>query len=486
MNIKNIDIDNLNDIILPDVKRKTKPLMVIQSPFGTRSGYGDHSRDIIKGLIESDKYDIKLLSTRWGDTPMNALEFESEEWRNKFVEHTLVNTQEIQHIVQNKLIDIFIQITIPNEFNPVGKFNIGITAGIETNLCSGEWVLGMNRMDLNIVPSNHAKTVFENSEWTMKDERTGQESQLKCTKPIKVLFEGNDNKKYYPIKYKEYTSSKDIQSSMIVKDLNEFSKDSDFNFLFVGHWLNGDFGEDRKDVSGLIYTFLHTFNSKNKDDKKPSLILKANLTNNSIGDRLTLQKYIDNIKNRVKGELRRVGVEDINLPKIMLLHGQLTDTQMNLLYNHPSIKTMVSFTKGEGYGRPLQEFASTGKPVIASNWSGQIDFLDPHYNVLLEGDLKQVHPSVVWKDVILQESQWFTVDYKKAKEVLIDMYKKYNSYKINGLNNTNYISSYFSLDKMNEMLVSIIDEYTQEQPIPDISTNLNEVKDALTMEMENG
>ena len=51
-----------------------KPLVLVTAPVATRSGYGNHSRDICRALIELDKYDIKINSVRWGTTPMNALE----------------------------------------------------------------------------------------------------------------------------------------------------------------------------------------------------------------------------------------------------------------------------------------------------------------------------------------------------------------------------------------------------------------------------
>ena len=51
-----------------------KPLMLITGPVATRSGYGSHSRDLVKSLIAMDKFDIKINSLRWGNCPMNALD----------------------------------------------------------------------------------------------------------------------------------------------------------------------------------------------------------------------------------------------------------------------------------------------------------------------------------------------------------------------------------------------------------------------------
>ena len=44
-----------------------------------------------------------------------------------------------------------------------------------------------------------------------------------------------------------------------------------FAFLFVGQWVKGGFGEDRKDIARMIKVFLETFVNKSK---MPALILK--------------------------------------------------------------------------------------------------------------------------------------------------------------------------------------------------------------------
>ena len=53
-----------------------KPTLVFQAPVATRSGYGDHARDLLHSLYKLDKFDIKVISTRWGATPMDALNYD--------------------------------------------------------------------------------------------------------------------------------------------------------------------------------------------------------------------------------------------------------------------------------------------------------------------------------------------------------------------------------------------------------------------------
>ena len=393
-----------------------KPICVVSCPIDTFSGYGARSRDFVKSIIEAkDKeWDIKIIPQRWGDTPWNFLSQDSP-LRQRFI--TGLKTQP----------DIWIQITVPNEFQRVGKYNIGVSAGIETTVYPPAFIEGSNRMDLNLVSSNHSKQVALQTTFEKKDKNTDQQvGVLKLEKPIEVLFEGLDLEKYY----KKPSSSK----LNILKDIPE-----EFCFLYTGHWLPGHFGEDRKNVALLIKTFLETF--KGSGRKKPALVLKTNMVNYSLLDRETVIRQINRIRDMVSG----------NLPNIYLLHGEVTDEEMNKLNNDPKIKSFVSFTKGEGYGRPLAEAAITGKPVIVSNWSGQTDFINPEYNILIGGELKQVHESSA-NDFLLKESHWFNINTDIASRAMKDVFKHYKKYWEKSRKQTQYLKDNFSFDKMTEKL----------------------------------
>ena len=314
-----------------------KPLLVFQAPVATRSGYGDHSRDILKSLFELDKYDVKIVPTRWGNTPQDQINPQTE-FGKKILENIVTKV--------DRQIDIFIQVSVANEFKKVGKYNIGITAGVETTVIPKEFIDGANKMDLILVPSKFTKSLFDATQYQEQDKQTKQVIRtFKTEKPVEVLFEGVDIERYvnYP------KSEVDILEGI----------ETNFNFLFVGHWLKGKLGEDRKDVGMLIKTFSTVFKYLPKD-KRPGLILKTSHAGFSVIDRENIREKIENV------------IKDLSdVPPIYLLHGDLSDTEMAQLYNHPKVKAMVSFTKGEGYGRPLAEFATTGKPMIVSNWSGQ-------------------------------------------------------------------------------------------------------------------
>ena len=412
-----------------------KNTFVISCPIDTYSGYGSRSRDLVKALINLDKYDVKVMPQRWGNTPWGFIEHHQEEWG--FLQSHILTGQMTQQP------DIWTQITVPNEFQPIGKYNIGITAGIETTICAPQWIEGMNRMNLNLVSSEHAKKVFQDSKFQKQDEKTKQVvGNIELTAPVEVLFEGVDITKYF--------ASPLTPTSEIGQALDGIEED--FAFLFTGHWLQGDIFQDRKDVGGLVKIFLESFKNKSK---KPALILKTMSGPTSIVDRDNILRKLDALRKSINSK---------NLPNIYLFHGEISDDGMNQLYNHSKIKAMVSFTKGEGFGRPLLEFTQTKKPVIASNWSGQIDFLNPEFTSLIPGTLTNIHPSAQVPDMLIEGSQWFTVDYGFAGGLLRDYFDNYKKYQDNGKRLAHYCKTNFSFEKMQEKLDIILTANIPEFP----------------------
>jgi glycosyltransferase involved in cell wall biosynthesis len=399
-----------------------KPTLVFQAPVATRSGYGDHARDLLHSLYKLDKFDIKIISTRWGSTPMDALNYDKS--FHKWIVDNIIPS------IQQKP-DIYIQVTVPNEFQPLGFYNIGITAAIETTACALDWIHGCNRMDLIIVPSEHSKKSLADTVYNETNQQTGQLiAQHKIQKPIEILFEGFDEDDFGTDEVAHITELDSIKE--------------DFAFLFVGHWLKGDLGEDRKNVGMMIKSFALAF----KNEKvKPALILKTSSAGFSVMDR---EKTIKKIKEVLGKDYGKVPV--------YFLHGDLTPAQMNGLYEHPKVKAMLNFTKGEGFGRPLLEFSLTGKPILVSNWSGHLDFLK-NGAVLLEGELKPVHESAA-DQFLLKESQWFNVNISKALVLIKDVYKNYNKYKVEAFQLGKQNKQNFGLQKMTELFDTILNQYS--------------------------
>ena len=425
-----------------------KKLMLICAPVTSRSGYGDHARDLVTSFMKSEM-NIYIMDVPWGDCPRDFLKKNSSEYKN--IIDSLI-TKSNQLTIQP---DIYVDIRIPNEFETHGKYNIGITAGIESNVVSQAFLEGCNKMDLVIVPSEHSKNGFTDTKYDKvqktpdgKQEKVGE---MKLEKPIEVLFEGIDEDIYKPLKKDE-----------IDKEFFDWLNDEvpeKFAFLFVGQWCKGGYGEDRKDIGKLIKVFYEAFANKKK---QPALILKTSGATFSIMDNEETKRKINQIKKYFPPEWK--------LPNVYLLHGDLSKEEMNYLYNHPKVKSMVSFTHGEGFGRPLLEATMTELPVLAPGWSGQIDFLDPNLSLLMPGNLKPIPESVVWENILVKEGQWINIEEDIAYKALNEMYINNSEYQKKA-KKLQSINKKFTLSKMTEALQDIMSKHYKE-PSKHVDLNL--------------
>lgn len=408
-----------------------KPTIVISCPIDCYAGYGARARDFVKALIDIDKYDVKILPQRWGQTRWGYLKDHND---------TTFTPRIISNLTQQP--DVFVQISIPNEFQKVGKYNIGVTAGIETTLCDPSWIKGANNMDLLIVSSNHAVESFNRSKFDVTDNTTGiVTDRIELKTKVEVLFEGVETTKFF----KEL----DYPESSMSKELNTITEN--FLFLTTGHWMQGDFGEDRKNLGFTIKSFLETFkNTKNA----PALLLKSHTSTTSVMDRERMLDKIDGIRKTVRG----------SLPNIYLLHGEVSDQEMNELYNHPKVKALVSLPKGEGFGRPFLEFSLINKPIIASSWSGHTDFLDRSLVRYVKGDLTPVHKSAAVKNMILEQAQWFSPDPIDVGKAYKDVYKNYSQWKVKAKKQGYKSKTQFSYESMVETLKNILQTNIPEVP----------------------
>ena len=412
-----------------------KPLILVTAPVETRSGYGNHSRDICQALIEMDKYDVRIQSVRWGSTPPNALEKDNPI-------HQEIDKRILRQPSMEKQPDLHLHIVIPNEFQPIAKINLGMTAGIEHTIPPASWVEGCNRMDKVIFTSEFSRDSFVDVVFDKLDNKTKQvEGQLKLEKPTDVLFEGADTN--------VYKETKEISEKLNQK----FSKiNEDFCFLFVGHWLSGNLGEDRKDIGMMLKVFYTMFkNQKNP----PALILKTSGAGFSIMDRNEMMKKINLVKDSMKAD---------KLPNVYLLHGDLSDEEMNQMYNHPKVKAHLTFTHGEGFGRPLLEASFSGKPIIAPISTGQADFLDREYTIEIPHVMTKVAPNAFPKEYVTPDSQWSTVKYSVASALMRDVFKNYDKYKIRGKKQMIVNRENFSFESMKTKLIDMVENVMSDIP----------------------
>lgn len=404
-----------------------KPVCVIQGPVASRSGYGDHCFAIAADIIKWDKFDVKIVPMRWGVCPNTMLDDESRPMVKEIKSRILTSNLQSPP-------ELFIQVSIPNEFQPRGKFNIGVTAGIESTVPKPEWIDGLNRMNLNIVPSYFSKDVFDKTVYDKRDERTGAVEKLQSTRPIEVVFEGADINVY------KKTSEPSAEIDKAMESIPEA-----FCYLFVGHWIQGDLGADRKDIGMLVKIFSEIF--KNKKNP-PALILKTSGATFSKIDKAEILKKINAIREPMTG----------NLPNIYVIHGDLNPSEMNRLYNHPKVKVHASLTHGEGFGRPLLEATLSGKPLLTTGWSGHLDFLPPELSNLLPGSLGNI-PASACNDWLVKEGQWFNANYSVAAQKLDDMYNNYMNYITNAEKLRVHNSEKFNTEEAGKVLINVLEKH---------------------------
>jgi len=361
------------------MKRK----ILLKGPVLTQSGYGEQTRFAMRSIkSREDLFDIYILPTMWGHTGWSREQNEEKDWIDATINKT------IEYInAGNPVFDYCVQSLIPNEFERIAKVNIGYTAGVETTKVHHTWITNPNEnVNKIITTSTHTKNTLVNTVYQGTDERTQQQVTVKMQIPVT------------PVNYcvKEYENVPNLDLEL----------KHDFNFLCVAQW------GPRKNIENTIKWFIEEF----KDDDV-GLIVKTNLSKNCLMDR-------EHTQDQVRAA---VGQHEDLKCSIYLLHGDMHDNEMIGLYKHDKIKAFVSLTHGEGFGLPIFEAAYSGLPVIATAWSGQLDFLtDEEGNnnfYPVSFDLAQVPKEVVWENIILEDSMWSNPREFSAKKQMRKVYE---------------------------------------------------------------
>jgi len=346
-----------------------KKRVIVRGPALTQSGYGEHTRFLLRSLrSQPDKFDIYLVAVNWGQTGWVSEDTEERHWIDEIILKTHQYAESGGHF------DMSVQVSIPNEWERIAPYNIGVTAGIETTKVSPVWLERCNMMDKVITISSHSKQVLEGTAYEGVNRETGQPMTLKCEVPVEVV--------HYPVK-EEAPEHLDL------------SLEHDFNYLMVSQW------GPRKNLENSIKWWI-----EENYDEQAGLIIKTSLKNNSIMDREHVEK---NLKSLIKEFLP----EDAKC-KLYLLHGDLSEAQMQSLYKNPKIKAFINLSHGEGFGLPIFDAACHAVPVIAPGWSGHCDFLYvPQKNGKKKAlfadvnyDLAPVQDFAVWDGVVQKDSMW--------------------------------------------------------------------------------
>ena len=405
--------------------------VLLKAPALSRSGYGEHSRFVLRSLMKAqDVFDIYLVNLNWGNTGWTPEDNEERRMIDYLINKTV-------HAVNNKVaFDISLQVTIPNEWEKIAKINIGITAGIESNMISPTWVHKTEEtVDKVIVTSEHSKTGFLSTVCTVQGPN-GEviRNDFKCTKPIEVVG--------YP--------AKGLKPEPIDLEL-----EYDFNFLSVAQW------SPRKNLENTVRWFVEEF-----INDEVGLVVKSNVAKNCIYD-----------KYKCESKLASVLQEYPNRKcKVYLLHGGLEDEQIHGLYKNDKIKALVSLSHGEGFGLPLFEAAQAGLPVIAPDWSGHVDFLympitdkkgktkNKAMFSKVDYQLARVQPEAVWDRVIEKETSWCYPYPASYKNKLRDLYKDEPRFKKRASGLSKWIAEEFEEEKVYQRMIdAILDAVPQEQ-----------------------
>jgi ADP-heptose:LPS heptosyltransferase/glycosyltransferase involved in cell wall biosynthesis len=407
--------------------KKIKTLL--KAPLLTQSGYGVHSRQIFDGLFGDQEFELFVEPIRWGHTPFLTEDTEQKKNILRCVEKRLIE----KHKGDNKF-DLFIHVTVPNEFEKLGAVNIGVSAMVETDRISPQWVQKCNEMDLVIVPSQHSKNVLDKTTIDWTNQKTGERGSFKFEKASVVCSEGVDTSVF-----KKFGKD-DVPYT---PKINKLDFQPEFNFLHIGQWGKGGYGEDRKNIALLVKYFIESF----KGRQDVGLVLKVNMARNSVIDH-------EHVLNRLR-EIKS-NFDEKEVPPIYLIHGNLSDNEVAALYNHPKIKAFISLTHGEGFGLPLLEAAACELPIIATNWSGHLDFLNKGKFSAVKYEMKDVPKVVIWDPIVIQGSRWAEVSEEDAKHRMKKMVSSYSTPKGWAKDLAKTIKEEFDTEVTNQNFVDVV------------------------------
>ena len=399
--------------------------VLVRGPALTRTGYGEHCRFVLRALRKVEGLDIYLLPVNWGESAWVWEDSEERDWIDSIVKKTALYGQ------QGGQYNMSIQVTIPNEWQRMAPVNIGVTAGIETTKVAPIWLQKCNEMDKVITISEHSKQGFINTIYEGVSKTTGEPMVLQCLKDVEIV--------HYPVK------KHILDAKPPTLDLDVSTK---FNFLTVSQW------GPRKNLHATIEWFVEEF----IDNPDAGLVVKTFIRGGSVIDKEAISSELTKALSKYKN--RKC--------KVYLLHGDLSDEEMHALYRHKKINALISLTHGEGFGLPLFEAAYCGLPVVATDWSGHLDFLyKPTKNkkgrkkskahfARVDYDLQLVAPDAVWNGVVEKDSMWAYPQQGSYKMKLREVYKDYGRFKSQAKTLQKWIHKEFEQEKQLNLFNSYV------------------------------
>ena len=307
----------------------------------------------------------------------------------------------------------FLNIAIPEQYNlPPLFYTIGYSM-IETSGIPDYWVRLCNLMNEIWVPTTSSEEAFVNSG---------------VTKDIHIMPLGVDGEMY----------NQSVQPLKLIGTRG-------FNFLVNIEWSPRKCGED------VVRAFLEEFN----EDDDVSLILKAYKPQQlyeSTGASIT-----DDI-GRIKTEIKKDAY-----PPVVFIPQLLSTDDMPRLY--ASCDCVIQATHGEGWGLPITEGMATGKPYIATNWSGMTDIIsdDTGYPLDITG-LSKIPKFGVPNDKVITGFKWADPDWEHLKSLMRHVYEHQTEAKQKGSAGRIYIEENLTWKKAVENIQNRLQDVTDGLP----------------------
>ena len=337
--------------------------ILVRGPALSQSGYGEHTRSVLRALKSSKKNDIYLINVGWGETGWVYEDTDERRWIDSVILKTAQSLGEVEF-------DLSVQVQLPVEWQALAPVNIGVTAGVETDTLPESWNKASEAVDAIIVPSVHSRNGFS------------EELHNK----ISVVG--------YPCKKSATT------------DLN-LGLGTKFNFLTVAQW------SPRKNVEQLVSAFIQEFMNE-----EVGLVLKLGLKNGSEIDRYYTMERLKSFTSSIPSTVKC---------KLYLLHGHMSEAEMTSLYKQKGISAYATATHGEGYGLPIFDAVTAGLPVIAPDWGGISEFSKGANSETLITDVKYTVDNVkdyqAWSGVLETSAKWCFPDFTDLRAGLRSVYE---------------------------------------------------------------
>lgn len=209
----------------------------------------------------------------------------------------------------------------------------------ETDRISASWVAQCNRMDEIWVPSRFNVETFA---------ACGVDPDK-----LHVIHQSVNSEQFHPDRYEPLL----------------LPNRAGFNFLSIFEWSS------RKAWDVLLAAYLREFSAE--DDV--CLYLRAAIKDQPDADPREI------IHTQLREFAASLHLGNKPWPRIELIHEQVPLAHLPRLYK--AADCLVAPTRGEGWGRPIHEAMMMGLPVVATNWSGNTEFMNPDIGYLLDYEL---------------------------------------------------------------------------------------------------